>query len=87
MLDMKNFGQEGYAAFAQAFAKSRPDGDLLAELELCSGAVAGRVMALVATDFLQREQQFLELQLRRVFHVILPKKILSKAKRKRGREV
>ena len=33
MLDMKNFGQEGYAAFAQAFAKLRPDGDLLAELE------------------------------------------------------
>ena len=57
---------------------------LLAEFELRSGAVAGRVMALVAADFLQREQQFLELQLRRVFHVILPKKILSKAKKSAG---
>lgn len=32
MLDMKNFGQLGYQAFAEMFAAQQPGGDLLAEL-------------------------------------------------------
>ncbi|MBL8724610.1 MAG: hypothetical protein JNK49_11215 [Planctomycetes bacterium] len=43
LLDMKDFGQQGYQAFASVFAALRPGGDLLAELQ---DRADGRVPAL-----------------------------------------